>query len=141
MDDICTLVEKLYPVDFSEQEKINLRFQLQHFILEAVSHPELNNLSTMFELCEALEKTGKVNTYYLIDRIIRFILTLLIFTATTERSFSAMKIIKTRLRNKMENEFLADNMMVYIEKEIAESFSSDSIINDFKSLKERRAAL
>jgi len=33
-----------------------------------------------------------------------------------------MKIIKTRLRNKMEDEFLADNMIIYIEKEIAEKF-------------------
>ncbi|KAK4364705.1 hypothetical protein RND71_016063 [Anisodus tanguticus] len=141
MDDICALVEKFYLVDFSEQEKTNLRFQLQHFILEAVSHPKLNSLSTMFELCEALEKTGKANTYYLIDRIIRFILTFPVSTAIIEKSFSAMKIIKTRLRNKMEDEFLADNMMVYIEKVIVESFSSDSIINDFKSLKERRVAL
>jgi hypothetical protein len=89
---------------------------------------------------KALKKTGKADTYYLIDRLIRLILTLPVSTATTERSFSAMKIIKTRLRN-MEDEFLADNMMLYIEKEIAEKFSTDSIIDEFKSLKERRATL
>jgi len=49
-----------------------------------------------------------------------------------------MKIIKTRLRNKMEDEFLADNMIIYIEKEIAENFSSDSIIDEFRDLKKRR---
>jgi len=74
----------------------------------------------------------------LIDRLIRLILTLPVSTTTTKRSFSAMKIIKTRLRNKMEDEFLADNMIIYIEKEIAENFSFDSIINEFKDLKERR---
>jgi hypothetical protein len=59
-------------------------------------------------------------------------------TATTERAFSAMKIVKTRLRNKMEDEFLADNLVVYIEKEISGSFNSDLILDDFVSLRARR---
>jgi hypothetical protein len=56
-------------------------------------------------------------------------------TATTERAFSAMKVVKTRFRNKMEDEFLANNLVIYIEKEISESFSSDLILDDFVSLK------
>jgi len=51
-----------------------------------------------------------------------------------------MKIIK-KLRNKMEDEFLASTMIIYIERDIATSFSFDSIIEDFKSLKERRGTL
>ncbi|XP_019442247.1 PREDICTED: zinc finger MYM-type protein 1-like [Lupinus angustifolius] len=141
INNICILVQKIYPMDFNDQEKINLRYQLQHFILDALSHSDLKNISIISELSAALIKTGKVNAYYLLDRVIRLILTLPVSTATTERSFSAMKIIKTRLRSKMEDEFLADNMVIYIEKEIAETFTSDSIIGEFKSLKERRAAL
>jgi len=52
----------------------------------------------------------------LIDRLIRLILTLPVSTATTERSFSTMKIIKTRLQNKMEDEFLADNIIITLKK-------------------------
>nr|KJB15820.1 hypothetical protein B456_002G197900 [Gossypium raimondii] len=55
-----------------------------------------------------------------------------------ESAFSAMKIVKTRLLNKMEDEFLTNNL-VYIEREIVETFDSDSIFSDFISLKERRA--
>lgn len=91
----------------------------------------------MSELCEALNTTRKADTHYLVDRLIRLILTLPVSTATTERSFSAMKLIKTRLCNKMEDEFLADSMMLYIEKEIADQFSTDSIIDEFKSKKDR----
>ena len=50
-----------------------------------------------------------------------------------------MKIVKTRLRNRMEDDFLANDLIVYIEKEIAERFTSDMIIDDFYSMKERRA--
>ncbi|CAI8615346.1 unnamed protein product [Vicia faba] len=116
LNNICALVDKFYSTDFSEHEKINLRYQLQHFHLDVVGHPDLNNLSTMSELCQALKKTGKTNTCYLIDRLIHVILTLPVSTATTERSFSAMKIIKT-LCNKTEDGFLTDNTMLYIEKE------------------------
>ena len=56
-------------------------------------------------------------------------------TTTTKRAFSAMKIVKTRLRNKMEDEFRIDNLLVYIEREISKSFNSDFIFDDFVSLK------
>ena len=42
-----------------------------------------------------------------------------------------MKIVKNDLRNKMGDEFLANCMVVYIERDIAESFDTDSIIEDF----------
>jgi len=64
--------------------------------------------------------------------------TFLISIPTTERSLSAMKIIKNRLRNKIDAEFLTSTMIIYIERDIATSFNSDSIIEDFKSLKECR---
>ncbi|XP_030940051.1 zinc finger MYM-type protein 1-like [Quercus lobata] len=38
-----------------------------------------------------------------------------ISTATTERAFSAMNIIKNKLCNKMEDDFLMDSMILYIE--------------------------
>ena len=40
-----------------------------------------------------------------IDRLIRLVLTLPVSTATMERAFSAMKLLKTRLRNKMKDDF------------------------------------
>jgi len=62
-------------------------------------------------------------------------MTLPVSTATTERSFSAMKIIKSNLRNKMGHGFLADSMAVYIEREISACISSESIIGHSKSVK------
>ena len=47
IQNICSLVEKYYPMDFIEQERINLRFQLQHFILDAPHDPILKDLSTI----------------------------------------------------------------------------------------------
>jgi len=65
-------------------------------------------------------------------------LTLPISIATTERAFSEMKIVKTRLRNRMDDDFLANYLIVYIVKEIVERFTIDMIIDDFYYMKERR---
>ena len=86
------------------------------------------------ELCRRLVKTNKSQHYYQIDRLIRLVLTLPVTTTTTERAFSAMKHVKIALRNKMEDEFLADSMIVYIERELSKPIDSDSIVDDFYSM-------
>ena len=52
----------------------------------------------------------------MVDRLIHLVLTLPVSTATAERAFSTMKHVKTRLRNRIEDELLADNLVVYIKK-------------------------
>jgi hypothetical protein len=52
-----------------------------------------------------------------------------------------MKIVKTKLCNRMEDDFFANYLIVYIEKEIAEKFTIDMIIDDFYFMKEQRAQL
>jgi hypothetical protein len=59
----------------------------------------------------------------------------------TKQAFSVMKIVKIRLRNQMEDDFLANFLIVYIEKEITERFTINMIIDDFYFMKERRAQL
>ena len=86
-----------------------------------------------------MAESEKNKEYYLVDRLVRLILTLPVSTATTERAFSAMKIVKTRLCNKMEDAFLADNLVMYIEKEIVQEFDTDSVIDYFQKMKTRRA--
>ncbi|XP_058733899.1 uncharacterized protein LOC131605573 [Vicia villosa] len=140
-DTICPLVEKYYPMDFNEQERISLQFQLRHFIIDARQASRLKNLSTIQDLCSSLVATRKSEIYYLIDRLFRLVTTLPVSTATIERSFSAMKVIKTRLRSKMEADFLGDSVTIHIERELAANIDSETIIDDFKLLKDRRALL
>jgi len=51
-------------------------------------------------------ETRKVENFFLIDSLIRLVLTLHVSMMTTERAFSAMNIVKTTLQNKMSNDFL-----------------------------------
>jgi hypothetical protein len=91
-------------------------------------------------LCQWLVRTEKSTIYQLVFRVVVLLLTLPVSTTTTKRAFSAMNIIKTRLRNKIEDEFLTDFLMLYIEKEIAATLSTDSIIDDFRDMQARRVA-
>ncbi|XP_075636666.1 uncharacterized protein LOC142608893 [Castanea sativa] len=97
--DICNLAENYYPQDFAKKEICLLKRQLQHYELNVTKHPDFQNMSTISELCRGLEISGKSKFYHLIDRLIRLVLTLPVSTATTERVFSAMKLLKTRFRN------------------------------------------
>ena len=72
-----------------------------------------------------------------IYRLIELALLLPVATATVERAFSAMKIIKTELRNKMYDGWLNDLMVIYIEREIFKSLDLGYIRKDFQ--KEGRA--
>ena len=49
---------------------------------------KFQNLTSLSELCRRLVETGKVSIYFLIDRLVRLVLTLPISTATTERAMS-----------------------------------------------------
>ncbi|XP_051222110.1 uncharacterized protein [Lolium perenne] len=88
-DDICEMVKKYYPSDFTQQEIYGLEQQLKHFVVDASNDKELKN------------------------------------------------IVKTRLRNKMEDEFLANSLLVNIEREIAEKYNYEDILEHFSGKKRR----
>ena len=113
---------------------------MRHYELDVIKHPDFQNMSTISELCRGLKISRKSKIYFLINRLIHFVLTLPVSIATTERAFSAMKSLKTRLRNRIEDELLADNMIVYIEKEITGNFTIEIIMDEFYSMKNRRQA-
>ncbi len=65
-------------------------------------------------------------------------LTLPVTSATAERSFSRLKIIKSYLRSTMTSERLSGLALISIERDLAESIDFESTINRFASMKSRR---
>ena len=64
--------------------------------------------------------------------MVKLVLTFPISTATTKQALSAMNVIKIDLRNKMEDDFLLDVMMLFIERDFSATISTNSIIDDFE---------
>ncbi|KAL9682463.1 hypothetical protein QQ045_014261 [Rhodiola kirilowii] len=139
MEKICRLAEKFYPEDFDASEVRALMIQFEHYKHQVVFDKDFQKLYSLAQLCRRLVEADLANLFRLVDRLIRLVLTLPVSTATTERAFSAMKIIKTRLRNKMEDGYLSGCMMLHIEKEYVDNIDSEMVIDHFESIGDRRA--
>jgi hypothetical protein len=135
------MVQKYYPADFSQQEIYGLEQQLKHFVVDTSNDDELKNVSTLTTLCRCLVETGRHSIYNLIDRLLRLLVTLPVSTASAECAFSTLKIIKTRLRNKMEDDFLDNSLLVNIEREITEKYNNEDVLAHFTGKKKHRADL
>ena len=132
------LAKNFYPQDFTDYDKQVLEKEVYHFEYNVVQDPKFKKLKSLSELSQWLVRTRNLEHYKLVYRMVRLVLTLPVFIATTERAFSAMKIVKTNFRNKIENDFLMDSLILYIENDIVLTFSFDSILDDFEDLKECR---
>ena len=49
-----------------------------------------------------------------------------------KRCFSAMNVVKKKLRYKMGDRFMSDSLIYYIEKDIFSTISKDAVFNLFK---------
>ena len=138
IDKICNLANKYYTEDFSDQKKLQLWYELQHFHFDVCQHMQFEKPSTLALLCQKLTKTGKSTKFPLVNRLIRLVLTTLVSTATCERAFSAMNIVKTKLKTKIEDDFIRDVVVISIERELVDTLCIDSIIDDFVLMKSQR---
>ena len=67
--------------------------------------------------------------------------TLPVATATGERIFSAMKVVKTESRNKMGDDWLNHRMICYVEREVFATIKNNDILHHFQELKTRKKKL
>ena len=73
-----------------------------------------------------------------LQHIMCTLLVLPVSTVDCERGFSAMKIIKTRLRNRLSEKNMQHAMMIAIEGPTIDRFNFEAALNKFKSKKKRR---
>ncbi|XP_078438347.1 uncharacterized protein LOC144708786 [Wolffia australiana] len=130
---------KVYSEDFSDVDRLGLESELRSFKSTLISHPDFGiELKSIADLLPIVIKSGLSVNFPLCTRLIRLILTLPVSTATTERTFSALKIVKTRLRTLMGDSWLVDLLTIYIEKGIARNIPIDSVVSGFNAMKSRR---
>uniref|UniRef100_A0ACD5ZNQ7 Uncharacterized protein n=1 Tax=Avena sativa TaxID=4498 RepID=A0ACD5ZNQ7_AVESA len=91
--------------------------------------------------CTMMVHTDRHMVFPLVYRLIELALILPVATASVERAFSAMNIIKTELRNKMGDDWMNYSMVCYIERDVFHSINDDDIVYRFQSYKSRRGVL
>ncbi|XP_022897746.1 uncharacterized protein LOC111411446 [Olea europaea var. sylvestris] len=62
-------------------------------------------------------------------------------TASVERVFSAMNIVKNRLRNQIGDQWMNDSLVVYVEKDVFNEINNKTTIRRFQSMRSRKEQL
>ena len=65
-------------------------------------------------------------------------MTLPVSSATAERSFSRLKLIKSYLRSTMSESRLTNLALLSIERELANDLDFDCVVDTFSNMKNRR---
>ncbi|CAN6699015.1 unnamed protein product [Malus baccata var. baccata] len=132
---------QFYPKDFSMNELVILKIQLETYIMDMRSSIEFSGLKEIGDLAKKMVQCKKHKVYSLVYLLVTLALTLPVATATVERAFSAMKILKNRLRNRMGDQWMNDNMIIFIEREIFDGIGNDVVMQRFQNMKTRRGIL
>ncbi|KAL7601668.1 hypothetical protein Lser_V15G25498 [Lactuca serriola] len=105
---------KLYMYDFDDSDLIDLEGQLEIFYHSSIKDECFTTLKGISELSHLMVSTGKHRSYPLVYKLLKLALILPVPTASVERCFSKMKLLKTDLRNKICDEFLNDVFLCYV---------------------------
>ncbi|XBI07244.1 hypothetical protein VPH35_135174 [Triticum aestivum] len=92
-------------------------------------------------LAKKLVDTKKHLAFPLVYQLLKLVLILPVATASVERCFSAMNIVKSVLRNKMGDQFMSDCLICYVEKDIFATITNDAVIDLFKKMGDREGKL
>ncbi|XP_042437065.1 uncharacterized protein LOC122023032 [Zingiber officinale] len=130
---------ELYPEDFSLTDRVIFEDQLETYIQNV--RDEFSMIEDLGSLAKKMVETGKNTIFSLVYRLIELALVLPVATASVERVFSAMKIIKTNLHNRMGDEWMNDSLVVYIEKDIFATIENEQILQYFQQMNTRRIQL
>ncbi|CAM8914111.1 unnamed protein product [Rhodiola kirilowii] len=132
---------ELYPQEFSVCALMELEEELKGWICEMRENEKFVVLQDMGEVARKMVKVGYHTAFPLVYRIIELVLVLPVATSTVERAFSAMKIVKTDLRNKIGDDFLTDCLVCYIERDVFKGIDNEAIMDYFQNMKTRKLGL
>jgi len=106
------LLALFYPSEFSIMDLMVLSDQLDTYIIDLCGDDEFSGIEDIASLAEKMVKTKKSFIFPLVYMFIKLSLLLPVATATMERVFSAMCIVKSRFWNRMGDKWMNDSLVV-----------------------------
>ena len=132
---------EIYSADFSNSDRTILRDQLETFVLHLRNHAAFSTCKDVESLATKMVETEKHLVFPLVYKLIELALLLPVSTASVERAFSAMKIIKSKLRSTINDDWFNHLMICYTEREIFKSLDDEVITRRFQAMKARKGIL
>ncbi|XP_052621027.1 uncharacterized protein LOC128126901 [Lactuca sativa] len=132
----------LYPEEFPiEYDRRVLEVELGNYIKDMREDERFNDLKSIGDLAKKMVEEKKHIIFPKIYLLMKLALILPVATTSVERAFSAMKLIKTDIRNKMSDQFLSGSLVSYIEKNVLKGIGNDAIVTMFQNIRPRRVQL
>ncbi|KAL6520665.1 hypothetical protein OROMI_032225 [Orobanche minor] len=129
---------EFYPDDFTCVERMTLEHELDIYIDNVQEDDTFANIKGISGLARVMVETIKHLAFCLIYRLLKLVLILPVATATVERCFSIMKLVKSDLRNRISEDYLNGCVICTVEKEGLVNVTSEDVINLFQKMKFRR---
>ncbi|GJZ91824.1 zinc finger MYM-type protein 1-like protein [Tanacetum coccineum] len=132
-------LSEMYPHDFTYMERLRLPTDLAEIMSNDKDFSELSSIS---KLASLMVEKNKHIFHPLVYRLLKLALILPVATATVERCFSKMKLVKTDLRNRMGEEYFNGALIYAIEKEelININVTNEVVRKQFFSMKDRKGS-
>ena len=131
-------LSKSYPDDFDSIQVKDLAHELPFYIDNVRADERFVGLKTISTLAKLMVSTNKHLAFPLVYRLLKLVLVLPVATASVERCFSVMKIVKTVLRNRIGDDFMNDCIICFCEQRLLYSIPIKDVIDHFLKMKDRR---
>jgi hypothetical protein len=99
---------EFYPTDISKVDLIRLETQLVNYIDDMRKDENFKGLNNLVDLSVKLVETNRHIVHDVVYSLLKLVLLLPVATASVERAFSAMILVKHKLRNRMGDSLLDD---------------------------------
>jgi len=116
---------EFYPDDFDSDKLDDLGHELVTYIDNMRADQRFDSLDGIADLAKLMVETNKHITFPLVFHLLKLVLILPVATASVERCFSAMNIVKKKLRNKMGDQFMSDCLICYVEKDLFSAITNE----------------
>ncbi|XP_071704957.1 uncharacterized protein [Rutidosis leptorrhynchoides] len=128
-------------MDFNQTERDYLKRELDVYIDIVRRDDKFANLKGIADLAKLLVETEKHLLYPYVYRLLKLALVLPVGTATVERCFSAMKLVKSDMSSRMRDEFLNGCLLGAIERQELANVTNEAVMDRFQNMKYRRGNL
>ena len=115
------------------QKELNI---LSKYVAEV--DPQLKEVTSIATVMDIIKKGKLLKVFSELHILLRLYLTIPLSNATAERSFSALRRVKTYLRSRLTQEHLNHYLILHCHKELTDSIDLTVIRNNFVKVNERR---
>ncbi|KAL4579401.1 hypothetical protein LXL04_015545 [Taraxacum kok-saghyz] len=119
-------------------DRMDILHELSTYPYHMQQDERFANLKSVSDLAKVMVETKMHEFFPLIYRLVKLTLILPVATATVERCFSVMKLVKSNLRNRISDGFLNDCVICAVEREGFSKVTDEDIIKRFSVINPRR---